>query len=127
LFWRRHTPAPERGYSYLVLEDDTIVIVDARTYVVVDVLPSATRIVGLTLSPGQMRFIYERVPKDRSVDIRVRLALGAEVPRDVELLPFPPEILARIPDVRGYRYVVADRDVVVVDPRDNAVVLVIGD
>jgi hypothetical protein len=116
-----------RGYSYLVLEDDTIVIVDARTYVVVDVLPSATRIVGLTLSPGQMRFIYERVPKDRSVDIRVRLALGAEVPRDVELLLFPPEVLARIPDVQGYRYVVADDDVVIVDPRDNAVVLVISE
>ena len=114
-----------RGHSYFVREDDTIVIVDARTYVVVDVIPAATRAAGLSLSPDQMGFIYARVPKDRSVDIRVRLGLGAEVPPDVELLPFPPEVLARIPEVEGYRYVVANRDVAIVDPRDSAVVLVI--
>ena len=116
-----------RGYSYFVRYDDTIVIVDNRTYVVVDVIPATTRVAGLRLSPDQMRFIYARVPKDRSVDVRVRLALGAEVPPDVELLPFPPEVLARIPDVEGYRYIVADRDVAIVDPNDNAVVLVIGE
>jgi hypothetical protein len=116
-----------RGYSYFVREDDTIVIVDARTYVVVDVLPATTRVAGLRLSPDQMRFIYARVPKDRSVDVRVRLALGAEVPPDVELLPFPPVVLARIPDVEGYRYIVANRDVAIIDPRDNSVVLVISE
>ncbi len=117
-----------RGHSYFVREDDTIVIVDARTYVVVDVIPATTRIAGgLSLSPDQMRFIYARVPKDRSVDIRVRLGLGAEVPRDVELLPFPPEVLARVPEVEGYRYVVANRDVAIVDPKDNSIALVISE
>jgi uncharacterized protein DUF1236 len=115
-----------RGHSYFVREDDTIVIVDARTYVVVDVIPTATRSAGLSLSPDQMRFIYARVPKDGSVDIRTRLGLGAEVPREVELLPFPPEVLARIPEVEGYRYVVANRDVAIVDPKDNAIALVIS-
>jgi len=114
-----------RGHSYFVREDDTIVIVDSRTYVVVDVIPTGTRTVGLSLSPDQMRFIYARVPKDRSVDIRVRLGLGAEVPPDVELLLFPPEVLARIPEVQGYRYVVANGDVAIVDPKDNSVALVI--
>jgi hypothetical protein len=116
-----------RGYSYLVLEDDTIAIVDARTYVVVDVIPATTRAAGLALSPDQMRFIYARVPKDQTVDVRVRLALGAEVPPSVELQPFPPEVIARIPEMELYRFIVStDDDVAVVDPRDNAVVLVIS-
>jgi hypothetical protein len=117
-----------RGHSYLVREDDAIVIVDARTYLVVDVLPATTRVAGsLSLSPDQMRFIYARVPKDRSVDIRVRLGLGAEVPPEVDLLAFPPEVLARIPEVEGYRYVVTNRDVAIVDPKDNSIALVISE
>jgi hypothetical protein len=116
-----------RGYSYLVRDDDTIVIVDSRSYVVVDVIPATARTADLHLSPDQMRFIYARVPKDRSLDIRLRLALGAEVPPDAELLPFPPEVLARIPDVQGYRYVIARGDVAIVDPKDNSIALVIGE
>jgi uncharacterized protein DUF1236 len=116
-----------RGRSYFVRDDDTIVIVDARTYVVVDVIPAGTRVAGLSLSPDQMRFIYARVPKDRSMDIRVRLGLGAEVPPDVELRPFPPEVLARIPEVEDYRYVVANRDVAIVDPKDHSIALVISE
>jgi hypothetical protein len=116
-----------RGHSYFVREDDTIVIVDARRYVVVDVIPAGTRTAGLSLSPAQMRFIHARVPKDRSVDVSVRLALGAEIPPDVELLAFPPEVLARIPEVEGYRYVVARGDVAIVDPKDGAIALVISE
>jgi len=33
--------SPEyRGYSYIVLEDDTICIIDERTYLITDVIPS---------------------------------------------------------------------------------------
>ena len=36
--------APEyRGYSYIVLEDETICIVDDRTYLIVDVIPPGSR------------------------------------------------------------------------------------
>jgi hypothetical protein len=123
-----------RGYSYFVREDDTIVIVDARTYVIVDVIPAGTERVErdrgrpgqLALSQEQMRFIYEAVPKQRTADVRVRLALGAEVPRSVELLRFPEEVVERVPEVRSYRFIVtADGDVAIVDPADHAVVLVI--
>jgi uncharacterized protein DUF1236 len=115
-----------RGHSYFVRDDDTIVIVDERTYVVVDVIPATTRMAGLSLSRDQMHFIYTRVPKDRVADVRVRLALGAEVPADVQLA-FPGEIVARVPEMDRYRFVVAGDDVAVVDPRDNAVVLVINE
>ena len=122
-----------RGYSYIVLEDETICIVDPRTYVIVDVIavgsqradrPSRTQ---LSLSADQMRFIFTSVPKERRANVRVRLALGAEVPRDLELLDFPGLVTERIPEVRRYRYIVTDSDVVIVDPSDNAVVLVINE
>jgi hypothetical protein len=116
-----------RGYSYFVQEDDTIVIVDPRSYVVIDVIPASTRAAGLSLSPEQMHLIYVGVPRDRTVDVRVRLALGAEVPANVELLPFPAEVRARVPEVEGYRYIVTRDDVVIVDPRNRDVVLVISE
>ena len=85
-----------RGYDYIVLEDETICIVDPRSYEVVDVIPvGSQRAEGprggqrLSLSQEQMRFIAASVPREPRADVRVRLALGAEVPRNVELLAFP--------------------------------------
>jgi len=122
-----------RGYSYIVLEDETICIVDERTYVIVDVIPAGSQRADgpgrahLTLSSDDMRYIYRSVPKDRTANVRIRLALGAEVPRDIELYEFPVEIVERVPDVRRYRYIVADGEVIIVDPNDQAVALVINE
>ena len=122
-----------RGYSYVLLDDETIVIVDERTYVIVDVIPAGTQRADrpgrthLTLSQEDMRFIYRTVPKSRPANVRVRLALGAEVPRDVELLEFPADVVERVSDVRRYRYIVTENDVVIVDPNDHAVALVINE
>ena len=122
-----------RGYSYVLLDDETIVIVDERTYVIVDVIPAGTQRADrpgrahLTLSADDMRYIYRTAPKSRIANVRVRLALGAEVPRDVELLAFPDEIVERVPDMRRYRYIVTEGDIVVVDPDDHAVALVINE
>ena len=85
-----------RGYSYVLLDDDTILIVDAATYEIIDVIPAGSLRAdlpgrSLTLSAEQMRFVFSSVPRDRTADVRVRLALGAEVPRSVELLAFPEE------------------------------------
>jgi hypothetical protein len=124
-----------RGYSYIVLEDETICIVDERTYLIVDVIPPGSQHADRpdraqpTLSAEQTRFIFANVPKGRATNVRVRLALGVEVPRGVELLAFPADVLRRLPEMGRYRYIVAgsDGDVVIVDPNDNAVVLVINE
>jgi hypothetical protein len=58
-------------------------------------------------------------------DVRVRLALGAEVPRSVELHDFPVVVLDRVPQLRDFRFVVVERDIVVVDPHDRGVAMVI--
>jgi hypothetical protein len=120
-----------RGYSFFVVED-TILIVDPATYVIVDVIESPGRRAEtpgrpvLQLSAEQMRFIFEHVPKDRRADVRVRLALGAEIPRSVELLSFPRDVTVEVPAVEPFRYIVVDEDVVIVDPRDFSIALIIS-
>lgn len=123
-----------RGYSYVLLEDDTICIVDPRTYVIVDVIPASTqRAEGpgsrghLILSADERRFVLTSIDKGRSADVNVRLALGAEIPRSVEVTTFPDRIIERVPKLRSYRYVVTQDQVVIVDPDDRQVALLIGD
>ncbi|MET0653176.1 MAG: hypothetical protein ABWY63_11735 [Hyphomicrobiaceae bacterium] len=117
------------GYSYLVV-DDEICIVDPETYYVVDVIPSSVEYAAgprpqLALSAEDMAFIYASVPKDRRVEVRVRLALGAEVPVSVDLERFPGGVIDRVPQLESYSYIVVEDDVVIVDLRDRAVALVI--
>jgi hypothetical protein len=123
-----------RGYSYIVLEDETICIVDPRTYVIVDVIPASTQRAQapgprghLTLSAEERRLVLTSIDRNRSADISVRLALGAEVPRSVEVDSFPELVIERIPRLRGYRYVVAQDQVVIVDPEDRQVALLLAD
>ena len=88
------------AYSYLVV-DDTICVVDPDTYAIIDMIPGSVEEAAsplssqgaLALSGEQMRCIYAGVPKDRArTDLRIRLALGAEIPRGVELFNFPTEL-----------------------------------
>jgi uncharacterized protein DUF1236 len=123
-----------RGYSYVVLEDETICIVDPRSYVIVDVIPASTqRAEGpgtrahLTLSADERRLVLASIDKDRSTDLSVRLALGAEIPRSVEVVTFPDRVLERVPQLRSYRYVVVQDQVAVIDPDDRQVALLISD
>ena len=118
------------AYSYLVVGDD-ICVVDPGTYEVVDIIPAGTLEASgpyqprLALTPEQMHFVYDTVPRDLSADVRIRLALGAAIPTNVPVLPFPEQVLARVPQLGGFGFVVVGSDVAVVDPSDRSVVLVI--
>jgi hypothetical protein len=122
------------AYRYLIV-DDTICVVDPETYGIVDVIPSSieqassppTERSALALSGDQMRCIYSAIPKDQPrSNLHLRLALGAEIPRDVELFGFPEEGLACAPELAGYRYILVEDDVVIVDPIDYAIGAVIS-
>ena len=119
-----------RDYSYFVV-DDEICIVDPRTYVVVDVIDEGywrarPQVAGLRLGPGQIALIRDSIPRDfPEASIRLRLALGAEIPEEVELYEFPQIVLDRIPELQRYRFLVADVQIVIVDPRDRSIALVI--
>ena len=71
--------------------------------------------------------VLTSIDKGHSADISVQLALGAEVPRSVEVTTFPDRVIERLPQLRSYRYVVAQDQVIIVDPNDRQVALLIGD
>jgi hypothetical protein len=119
-----------RGYSYFVV-DETICIVDPRTYVVVDVIDEGywtgrPEVASLVLTPAQIAFIRDSVPADfPEANVRLRLALGAEIPPEVELYEFPVIVLDEVKQLRNYRFLVTIDQIVIADPRDRSIALVI--
>jgi hypothetical protein len=120
-----------RSYSYFVVGDE-ICIVDPGTYQVVDVIDEGYwgapghQVAGLRLSSGQIALIRDSIPRDfPEANMRLRLALGAEIPDDAELYDFPQIVLDRAPELREFRFLVAGEQIVIVDPRDRSIALVI--
>ena len=119
-------------YSYLAVGDD-ICIVDPRTYEVVDVIdaaywtgPDRDHVAGLHLSAHQIGVVRESIPVDfPDTGIHLRLALGAEIPEDIQLHEFAPFVLDRVPQLRNYRFLVARDQIVIVHPGDRSIALVI--
>ena len=49
-------------------------------------------------------------------NVNFNVDVGAPLPRDVELLPLPPDVVELAPEYRGYDYVVVNDEIVFVDP-----------
>ena len=119
-------------YRYIVVEDE-ICIVDPRTYEIVDVIDQnyyrggpRPEVAGLSLAPDEIALVRDSIPRDfPEVDVRLRLALGAELPGDVELYEFPAIVLDRISRLQTYRFLVAEGQIIIVDPRHRSIALVI--
>jgi hypothetical protein len=122
----------------LVLEEfettlDEICIVDPRTYEIVDVIDQRYyrdgprhEVAGLSLSSAQVALVRDSIPRDfPGTSLRLRLALGAEVPRDVELYEFPVIVIDRVRELREFRFVLVEDQIVIVDPRERSIALVI--
>lgn len=79
------------------------------------------------LTPAQRTTIYRTVTRERvrtapqSVEVRV----GARLPHSVELSEIPATVIAEVPAVRRYRYMVVNNEVVLVDPATSEVVEII--
>jgi hypothetical protein len=120
-----------RGYSYFVVGDE-ICIIDPGTYEVVDVIDEGywrapgRHVAGLRFSAAQIAMIRESIPRDfPEANVRLRLALGAEIPDDAVLYEFPRLVTDRVPELREFRFLVAGEQIVIVDPRDRSIALVI--
>ena len=119
------------GYSYLVV-DDEICIVDPATYYVVDVIPSSVEYAG-----GSSRPQLVSVRRGHALHLRQRAQGSARSTcasvwhsarrsrGRVDLERFPGGVIDRVPQIEGYRYIVVEDDVVIVDPNDRSVALVI--
>jgi len=121
-----------RDYRYVV-EEDTICIVDPDTYEIVDVLDEGTyapsarpQVAELTLTDRERGLVLESIPPDfPQVRLRLRLALGAEIPANVELYEFTPLLLDQVPKLRDFRFVVSQDQIVIVARQDRSIVLVL--
>jgi len=121
-----------QDYRYVV-EEDTICIVYPDTYEIVDVLDegaygpgSRPQVAGLTLTGRERTPVLDSIPPDfPQVRLRLRLALGAEIPANIELYEFAPLLLDQVPKLRDFRFVVSQDQVVIVAPLDRGIVLVL--
>jgi len=121
-----------RDYRYVV-EEDTICIVDPDTYEIVDILDEGTyapgvrpQVAELTLTGRERGLVLDSIPPDfPQVRLRLRLALGAEMPANVELHEFAPLLLDQVPKLRDFRFVVSQDQIVIVAPPDRSIVLVL--
>ena len=121
-----------RDYRYVVVEDE-IYIVDPGTYEIIDVMdedlppPADTsQVAQLTLTPAERALVLDSISPDfPETDVRLRLALGAEIPARVELNEFAPIVLDNVPRLRDLRFIVTQGSVVIVDPRDRSIELML--
>jgi hypothetical protein len=122
-----------RDYSYFVV-DDEVCIVDPRTYVVVDVIdagywnsgPGRPQVAGLQLSDREIALVRDSIPPDfPDSGLQLRLALGAEIADDVPLHEFPAILLERVPQLQQYRFLISADQIVIVQPNNRSIALVI--
>lgn len=128
--------APDyRRYRYALI-DDRYCIVDPDTYEIVYIIDEGGgglhrsgggQVATLDLSANERQIVLRHVDWDRRADLNIDLALGADIPGRVTLIDFPPPVIDEVPKLRGYRYVVLEKRVAIVDPQDREVLLVIRD
>jgi hypothetical protein len=84
----------------------------------------------VVLTPDQRTTVYRRVVRERAVTPRgevIEYRVGTRVPRGVELRAFDDDVYADAPELRPYRYVRVNNQLVLVDPETSEVVEVISD
>jgi hypothetical protein len=79
------------------------------------------------LSPAQRTTIYRTVTREtvREPAPDVRVSVGTKVPSSVELRALPEGAYVDVPAVKRYKYMVVNREVVLVDPDTSQVVEII--
>lgn len=122
-----------RGYSYFVVRDE-VVIVQPSTHVIVDVIRldgtssrAARAESHLTLTGSQRQFVLSHISMQPAVRLGIgQVEVGTTLPRNVEMRSFSRDVTAEIPELRQYRYIVFENDVVIVNPDQRKVVLTIS-
>ena len=78
--------------------------------------------VNLTL---EQRYTIKEIIKDAKVDpapANTPMSVGATVPANVQLTPVPTALAEKVPQIKSHLFFVKDGKVVLVDPKDRAVV-----
>jgi uncharacterized Zn ribbon protein len=80
---------------------------------------------GITM---EQRHTIKEIIKDLNIESApkaTQAAIGTRVPKSVKLRNMPPEISAKVPQIKSHLFFVKDDKVILVDPKDNKVVDVI--
>ena len=90
-------------------------------------LPGARpQVAELTLTESERELVLNSIPPGfPSARLRLRLALGAEIPASIKLYEFAPIVLERVPKLSDFRFVVSQDQLVIVAPQDRSVALVL--
>jgi hypothetical protein len=132
-----------RGHQFVLVEDE-IVILEPRTRRIVATIPrsgggavasrSSRSTTGtadsgarIRLSPEERRVIRTTVVQEPACrfEQRIDFFIGIPLPSTTRICEFPERIVSEVPEIRRYRYVVRDEEVVVVDPDERRVIEVI--
>jgi hypothetical protein len=85
----------------------------------------------IQLSEQQRTNLSDAIHRDaranRLTKVNFSLHVGTRVPRRVRLEGLPPRVVALVPEYRGYRYLVADDEICIVEPTTYEIVEVIPD
>src|SRR6266705_5160365 len=82
------------------------------------------------LTPAQRTTIYQRVTQEPRAQVRlpqkeVEVTVGGRIPEAADLYDLPEPVIAEVPDVKRYKYMVVNNEVVLVDPDTSQVVEII--
>jgi hypothetical protein len=115
-----------RGYSYVVVRDE-VVIVEPRTKRVVEVIRrGAPSSASLNLAPEKRTLVKSRLASaSKPVTRTVTIHEGTALPTEIELQPVPETIVTEFPELRSYSYFIDQDEVVLVEPQSRLVVEVI--
>jgi hypothetical protein len=76
------------------------------------------------LSPVQRQTVYRTIIRERSAPAQptVEYRVGTRVPEATQLYAVPQDVVAEVPAVRSYKYMVVNNRVLLVDPATSEVV-----
>lgn len=120
-----------RGYRYFVVENE-IVIVEPGSRRIVEVIErgggrsGATGAAGgITIDRSKLSIVRRELRSRGPVNARIEVRQGAILPQDVELWQVPQVVLQEVPEIRGYRYIVYQDRILLVEPDSRRIVDVI--
>lgn len=123
-----------RGHRYFVVED-RIIIVEPRTRRIVTIIDRrGGSTVGMRtpersrFTQAQMTSIRERTLKSGNrapTSARAEFVVGQPLPQTYVIEEFPVDLYTEIPDLRPYRYVIVNDEIILVDPTERRIVEVI--
>jgi len=115
------------GWATAILVLATATAASAQTTIIERNSPGVITRERVDLTPAQRTTIYRTVTRERvqAAPPSFAVTLGARVPQTVELREIPSAVVAEVPSVRPYRYMVVNNEVVLVDPATSEVIEII--